>query len=244
MAQALAGGDLPVRVPESGWARSGRWSGRSTRWRGPSETPAPSGLDMLRAEGSAVPAAAAALLTLVGIVVVRLTTLTVGGRGLCRPGCGPIGSSPASHFVGVLESGRRFRSSSGGMICRAARQDGALRLANPATFFVGTKTAQRTYRDRLGDHAGRRRRPRGGDRGARGRPCALHRRHSNAVARLGYGHHKVGTDPSKRKLRIPATCHETRTFGGPPIGSVPRSPGPRSSSPRREPDDVSGRLGG
>jgi hypothetical protein len=30
----------PVRVPESGWARPGRLSGRSTRWRARSETPA------------------------------------------------------------------------------------------------------------------------------------------------------------------------------------------------------------
>jgi hypothetical protein len=42
MAEPLAGGDLPVRVLESGWARSGRWSGHSTRWRAPLETPAPS----------------------------------------------------------------------------------------------------------------------------------------------------------------------------------------------------------
>jgi len=27
LAEPLAGGDLPVRMPESGWARSGRWSG-------------------------------------------------------------------------------------------------------------------------------------------------------------------------------------------------------------------------
>ncbi len=42
VAEPLAVGDLPVRVPESGLAGSGRWRGHSTRWRAPSETPAPS----------------------------------------------------------------------------------------------------------------------------------------------------------------------------------------------------------
>ena len=42
VAEPLAVGDLPVRVPESGLAGFGRWRGHSTRWRAPSETPAPS----------------------------------------------------------------------------------------------------------------------------------------------------------------------------------------------------------